>query len=165
VGLLTCTNVLALKPVLVEGVMREFSRMTHIIFTVLVHGMTYPLSMHRVIAQFYRFLHIFKCCMLVGQLCLKIVSTCLSGRVIGVSFIGLRADRGHEDDPRFLSHLLNIMTCHLICICDTLFNVYDSSVETGLDIHPYGFSSLAVAVKAIRTRHTPNPSPKRNILV
>jgi hypothetical protein len=104
--------------------------MTHHLY-LLVCGMTYPLSMHRVIAQFHtRFLYIFNCCMLVGQLCLQIVSTCLSGRVMGVSFIGPAPTRGHEDDPGFLSIVLNIMSCHLICICDTLFNAYDHSIET-----------------------------------
>jgi hypothetical protein len=80
----------------------------------------------------HRFMYIFNCCMLVGQLCLKIVSTCLSGRVMGVSFLGLRADLGHEDDPGFLSLLLNIMSCHLVCICGTLFDTYDPPIETGL---------------------------------
>jgi hypothetical protein len=54
--------------------------------------MTYPLAMHKVIAQFHMFLYIFNYCILVGQLCLKIVSSCLSRRVMGVSFLGLRAD-------------------------------------------------------------------------
>jgi hypothetical protein len=49
----------------------------------LVRGMTYLLSMHRVIAQFNRFLYIFNCCMLVAQLRLEIVLTYLSGRVVG----------------------------------------------------------------------------------
>jgi hypothetical protein len=40
--------------------------------------------------------------------------------------------RDHEDDPDFLSFLLNIMSCHLVCICDTLFNTYDPPIETGL---------------------------------
>jgi hypothetical protein len=50
------------------------------------------LSMQRVIAQFHRLMYVFNCCLLVDQLCLKIVSTCLSGRVIRVSFLGLRVD-------------------------------------------------------------------------
>jgi hypothetical protein len=54
--------------------------------------MTYPLAMHKVIAQFHMFLYIFNYCILVGQLCLKIVSSGLSRRVMGVSFLGLRAD-------------------------------------------------------------------------
>jgi hypothetical protein len=32
---------------------------------------------------------------------------------------------GHEDDPYFLSLLLNIISCHLFCLCGTLCNVYD----------------------------------------
>jgi hypothetical protein len=81
----------SVRPVSVKRVMEEFSRMT-IISIVLVCEMIYPLSMHRVITQFHRFLYIFNCCMLVVQLCLKIVSTYLSSRVMWVSFIGLRAD-------------------------------------------------------------------------
>jgi hypothetical protein len=76
-----------------EGVMGEFSRMTYHLYCIGL-GVTYPLSVHRVIAQFHRFMYIFNCCMLVGQLCLKIVSTCLSGRVMGMSFLGLRANTG-----------------------------------------------------------------------
>jgi hypothetical protein len=30
------------------------------------------------------------------------------------------------------SLLLNIMTCHLVCTCGTLFNVYDPPIETDL---------------------------------
>jgi hypothetical protein len=48
--------------------------------------------------------------MLVGQLFLKIVSTCLSGRVMWVSFLELRADPGYEDDPDFFSHI----KCHVM---------------------------------------------------
>jgi hypothetical protein len=55
--------------------------MTHHLYC----GMTYPLSMRRVIAQFHKFMYIFNCCILVGELCLKIVSTCVGGRVMGVS--------------------------------------------------------------------------------
>jgi hypothetical protein len=51
-----------------------------------------------------------------------------------VSFVWLCADRGHEDDPYFLSLslLLNLMPCHVVCICGTLFNAYDPPIETGL---------------------------------
>jgi hypothetical protein len=62
---------------------------------------TYPLSMHRVTTQFHRFQYIFNCCMLIGQLCLKIVSTCLSGRIMEVSFLGLPSDRGSWGWPWF----------------------------------------------------------------
>jgi hypothetical protein len=36
----------------------------------------------------------------------------------------------------FSSPLLNIMSCHLFCICDTLFNVYDPPIDTVLSPHP-----------------------------
>jgi hypothetical protein len=75
-----------------KGSRGSFQKMTHHIYCIGLQ--TCPLSMHRVIAQFHRFMYIFNYCMLVGQLCLKIVSTCLSGRVTGVSFLGLRADPG-----------------------------------------------------------------------
>jgi hypothetical protein len=34
--------------------------------------------------------------------------------------------------PGFFSLVLNIMQCHLFCICDTLFSVYDPPIETDL---------------------------------
>jgi hypothetical protein len=41
-----------------------------------------------------------------------------------------------QDDSDFLSLLLNIMSCHLICICGTLSNVYDPPIETDLITPP-----------------------------
>jgi hypothetical protein len=40
--------------------------------------------------------------------------------------------RGHEDDPGFLSLLINIMSCHLFFICGTLFNADDPPIESSL---------------------------------
>jgi hypothetical protein len=51
---------------------------------------------------------------------------------MGVLFLELSADPGHEDDPDFLSLLLNIIAYHLVCICGTLFNAYDPPIENGL---------------------------------
>jgi hypothetical protein len=70
----------ALRPVSVEEVMRKFSRITHHLYCIGLRDDLLSLSMHRVITQFHRFLYIFNCRMLVGHLCLKIESTCLSGR-------------------------------------------------------------------------------------
>jgi hypothetical protein len=70
--------------------------------------------------------------MLVGQLCYTNCVTSLSVTVMGVSFLELHANWSPEDDPGFLSVLLNIMTCHHFFICGTLFNVYDPHIETDL---------------------------------
>jgi hypothetical protein len=62
--------------------MGEFSRMTHHIYCIGLRD-DLPSLNAQVIAQFHRFMYIFNLCMLVGQLCLKTVSTCLRGRVMG----------------------------------------------------------------------------------
>jgi hypothetical protein len=98
--------------------------------------------MHRVIAQFHRFMYIFNLCMLVGQLCLKTVSTCLRGRIMGG--VTPRTPRRPGVmrmtliSSLSLSLLLIIMSCHLFCICGTLFNAYDPTIETGLITLPLG---------------------------
>jgi hypothetical protein len=71
-----------LRPVSVEGVMGEFSRMTHHIYcTSLQDDLPSLNAQGHSTSSFHKFMCIFNCCILVGQLCLKIVSTCLSGRV------------------------------------------------------------------------------------
>jgi hypothetical protein len=45
---------------------------------------------------------------------LKICVTCVSGSVIGCHSYDSAPTHGHEDDPIFLSLLLNIMSCYLV---------------------------------------------------
>jgi hypothetical protein len=93
--------------------------------------MPHPLLMHSVITQFHRSCkYLIVPCWLVN--CAIQIVTCLSGRVMGCHSYDSVPTRGHEDDPDFLYLLLNSMTCHLLCIFDTLFNVYDPPIKTDL---------------------------------